>query len=104
MGGRWKLLTGPDTGSINDKTAAGYVPFQAYAVGYATGFPFKSSVKGAILASWGTTCQAVNAELAGLVEDQLDPQASVELPGLRTLQESCTGGMDCRSGCLFDID
>jgi len=116
--GKWKLLTGPDSGSINSNTAAGYVPFQSYAVGYLTGYPFESPVMGAVLASWGSLCQAVKAQHAAvqskaendshpsLLEGPLDPQASAVRPleALYHLHEDCLGGMDCRSGCLFNLD
>jgi arylsulfatase I/J len=115
--GSWKLLTGPDSGSINSNTAAGFVPFKSYAVGYHDGYPFtRAPVMGAVMASWGSACQMAQAELDALyalahhgsnptlLEDPLDPQVSTRLPALEALKEDCQGGMNCRSGCLFNLD
>jgi len=131
--GRWKLLTGPDSGSINSNTASGYVPFQSYAVGYSTGYPFESPVMGAVLASWGSLCQTVKAQYGEvLFKADNDSQMIHAIPqhihhhvgkpktelvhlhpsasnpdndeALQQLNEECLGGMDCRSGCLFNLD
>eukprot|EP00966_Prymnesium_polylepis_P137115 3168316-Prymnesium_polylepis.1 len=73
--GRYKLLTGADPGSINTYGKLGYVPFPFHAVGY---FP------GALVATWDTLCTEVE-ELFHLSNT------------------SCSAGLDCRNGCLFDI-
>jgi len=87
--GKWKLLTGADPGSINDDTSPFYVPFDTYAVGYFTGYPFaNNSVPGGVMGSAGTACQTAKQSL------------SVEFAS--TL--NCNYGLDCRHGCLFDLE
>jgi len=87
-GGKWKLLTGADPGSINDNTVAGYVPFDTYSVGYWTGYPVESNIPGGLMGSWDTACAKAKAGL--------DAQWAKSL--------NCSAGLDCRNGCLFNLD
>lgn len=100
--GKWKILTGPDPGSINSHTRPGFVPFSDYGVGYYNGHAVGSgnragppdqpglAAKGGFYSTWAITCESS-------VIDDLSNQygLSIECPGV---------GMDCREGCLFDLD
>lgn len=80
-GGKWKLLTGADPGSINDNTVAGYVPFDTYSLGY---YP------GGVLGSWDTACFKLKDKFTA--EWKTPPTFN------------CSAGLDCRKGCLFDLE
>jgi hypothetical protein len=93
-GGKWKLLTGADPGNINEHTVDGYVPFDTYAVGYYTGYPFVPNVPpGGVMGSFDTLCMKVKDKL----ETEWD---------LSTVNNTfhCRAGLDCRHGCLFNLD
>eukprot|EP00929_Paragymnodinium_shiwhaense_P033329 TRINITY_DN18316_c0_g2_i1.p1 TRINITY_DN18316_c0_g2~~TRINITY_DN18316_c0_g2_i1.p1 ORF type:complete len:763 (-),score=112.99 TRINITY_DN18316_c0_g2_i1:608-2896(-) len=87
-GGTWKLLTGPDPGSINTHTSPGYVPFDTRSVGYFTGYPIESDVPGAVIGSWDSIC----------------PMVKKKIPAPFNKSIHCSAGLDCRNGCLFNLD
>jgi arylsulfatase I/J len=103
--GKWKLLTGPDPGSINEHTQPGYVPFSDYGVGYyngdlmsVTGHGKRAGppdqpglvAAGGFISTWATTCDVIDS--SGFSREY-------------GFDMSCPGpGMDCREGCLFDLD
>mmetsp|Transcript_122681 Transcript_122681/g.273894 ORF Transcript_122681/g.273894 Transcript_122681/m.273894 type:complete len:667 (+) Transcript_122681:80-2080(+) len=88
--GKWKLLTGPDPGSINADTMPGFVPFDTYAVGYYTGYPYVAGAPpGGMIGSWDTACLKF--------KDKLVPEDFH-----RTI--NCSYGLDCTKGCLFNLD
>jgi len=86
--GKWKLIIGPDPGSINSDTTPGYVPFDRWAVGYYTGYPFHSTTPGAVISSWDNVCPTV--------KDKLSPEWKNTF--------NCSAGLDCSKGCLFDLE
>merc|ERR1712032_579886 len=86
--GKWKLLTGSDPGSINEHTVPGFVPFDRYAVGYWTGYPFASKVPGAGVSSFDSACPEIKDKLTA--------------PFNNTIK--CSKGMDCTKGCLFNLE
>lgn len=87
-GGKWKLLTGSDPGSINSHTTPGYVPFDRYAVGYITGWPLMSDVQGGVVGSFDSVCPALLAKFPAIFSDHYN----------------CSAGMDCTQGCLFNLE
>lgn len=90
-GGKWKIMTGADPGSINTNTVPGYVPFDMYNVGYYTGYPYDSAIPGAILGSFDEAC--------------LSDQNTRDARGHSFANMlNCSAGYDCTAGCLFNLD
>jgi arylsulfatase I/J len=104
-GGKWKLLTGPDPGSINEHTAPGHVPFDAYGIGYYNGYRMRTTRQGratphdqpgliaaaGFVNTWSTSC----TELAegALLDEHYGHE--LQCPSV---------GMNCLNGCLFNLD
>jgi len=102
-GGKWKLLTGPDPGSINQQTTDGFVPFNDWAVGYYNdalmqGTPAGPADQPGLVAKGGIAATCVRE---GNKELLAGPGSLGFSVGLLTCPAP---GQNCTKGCLFNLD
>jgi len=108
--GLWKLLTGPDPGSINQDAQEGFIIPSTYSVGYPTGWPNKDvclkyktgsmkgqCVEGPSTMGWPLYCQS--PAISEYIQTW-EPEAYAELKN-----HPCPAplGYNCTHGCLFNL-